>query len=215
METNSKNFVSKENSKDAGLSDKPKFGLVIMASGLSKRFGSNKLMEPLLDKTVIEWILETVAGVFDRQIVVTRSMAVRDLCDRLGTDCIFHEQPYRSDTVRIGLSAMMGEIDYCFFTPADQPLIRRETIIDLVEQAKKSEDKIVRPAFKEVVGAPIGFPRKYFDELLNLPEGKGGGFVAKKYLSEMEYVSVKNEYELWDIDTAEDLEKIKKVIKSI
>lgn len=192
-----------------------RIGLVIMASGLGKRFGGNKLMEPLADKSVIEWILETTADVFDRRVVVTRSNAVKALCEELDIECIIHEQPYRSDTVRIGLSAMMDEIDHCFFTPADQPLIRRETIIDMVEQAKKSEGKIVRPAFQEVVGAPIGFPSKYFEELLDLPEGKGGGFVARKHISDVEYVSVKNEYELWDIDTTEDLEKIKNVIKSI
>lgn len=188
-------------------------GLVIMASGIGKRFGSNKLMENVHDKPLIKWILDTTDGLFDRRVVVTRSSDVNDLCKSLNIDCIMHEFPLRSDTVRVGLSAVMDDVDYCFFAPADQPLIKRESIAKLINEAQENKDMIVRTAYDKTVGSPVGFPRLFYDELLRLPQGAGGGFVAKNNPALIHTVEMEDEYELWDVDTVSDLEKIKKTLK--
>ena len=52
--------------------------------------------------------------------------------------------------------------------------------------------------------------RKYIDELKNLPEGKGGSFVLKKHEDELECIQVEDPLELFDVDTKEDLEMLKK-----
>ncbi len=75
--------------------EKIKIGLVIMASGLGKRFGGNKLMEKLDNLPLIQWILDASEGIFDRRIVVTRSPEVKALCDERGTGCILHDLPHR------------------------------------------------------------------------------------------------------------------------
>ena len=190
--------------------DNVKIGLVIMASGLGKRFGGNKLMEMLGDKQIIKWVLDATDGAFEKRIVVTRSADVKGLCDELNIDCILHELPGRNDTIRLGLSALMKDVDYCFFAQGDQPLISRECIFELANAAKSHKDKIVRTKYGDVVGAPVGFPKALFNDLLNLPEGKGGNLVVKNNQSLVRYVEVHNEYELRDIDTVEDLEELNK-----
>ena len=191
-----------------------RIGLVVMASGLGKRFGGNKLMEILGDKPLVKWVLDSTEGLFDKRIVVTRNRDVKTLCDELGIDCIIHELPNRNDTVRLGLNAIINDIDYCFFTPGDQPLIDRETLTRLINEAQCNEDRIVRLSFRNTVGAPIGFPQKIFTELLDLPEGKGGNMVANNNLDLLYTVEADNEYELWDVDTVSDLDKIKKLINN-
>ena len=193
-------------------SENIKIGLVVMASGLGKRFGGNKLMESLDGKPLVKWILDSTDSLFDRRIVVTRNIDVKTLCDNLGVDCIIHELPNRSDTVRLGLSVLLDDIDYCFFTPGDQPLIKRDTLSRLVMKAKNNKDKIIRPCFHDTVGTPTGFPTELFDELLNLPEGKGGNWVVNNNPNLVYTVEADNEYELWDVDTVFDLDKIKKLI---
>ena len=189
-----------------------KIGLVVMASGLGKRFGSNKLMEVLGDKPLVQWILDSTDGLFDKRIVVTRSNDVKTLCDNLSIDCIIHELPNRNDTLRLGLTALLDDIDYCFFTPGDQPLISSKTLVRLIKEAKENKDKIIKLSFGKEVGTPTGFPQKLFDELLNLPEGKGGNQVAKNNQDLVHTVDADAEYELWDIDTVTDLDKIKKLL---
>jgi len=192
-----------------------RIGLVIMASGLGRRFGGNKLMENLGDKPLIKWIMDSTEGLFDRRIVVTRSEDVKALCDSLSIQCILHALPNRNDTVRLGLSEIKEEIDYCFFVPGDQPLISKESITKLIMAVSNNEDNndmIVRTSYGDTACSPMGFHKKYFNELLELPEGKGGNWIAKNYPEKVCAVDVQNEYELWDIDTVADLERVKNVI---
>lgn len=188
-------------------------GLVIMASGLGVRYGKNKLMEELLDKPLINWTVNATDNLFDKRVVVTRNTQVKAFCQGVKVDCIFHELPNRNDTVRLGLSAIMNDVDYCFFIPADQPLIKRESIAKLLE-ATSTGNKIIRACYKDVEGAPVGFSRLFFDDLLNLPEKKGGNWLVKNNPEHVYTVEVSEEYELWDIDTPSDLEKIKNVLKT-
>lgn len=195
------------------MSDEMSVGLVIMASGLGTRFGGDKLMEPLNGKPVIKWILDVTEGLFDKRVVVTRNGGVRALCEELGIECILHDFPNRNDTVRLGLSHLMNDVDVCFFAPGDQPLIHRKSIETLIETARISADMVVRPCVGELVGSPVGFPKKYFDELLILPEKKGGNYVVSMHPDALRKVPILDEFELWDIDTADDLEKIKNILK--
>lgn len=185
-----------------------KIGLVIMASGLGKRFGSNKLMEPFNNKPLIRWVLDSTEGLFDKRVVVTRSREVFELCNNLNIKCILHEFPGRNDTVRLGLSEIEKDIDYCFFMQGDQPLISRESIEKLILCASENRGKIVRAGYRDNVGSPMGFPYELFDELLNLPNGKGGNYIAKNNHSCVQVVEVLHEYELWDVDTPSDLQRI-------
>lgn len=188
-------------------------GLVIMASGAGRRYGGNKLMADLGGKPLIKWILDSTEGAFDRRVVVTRHKEVKDLCDALNIDCIVHDLPDRNDTVRLGLGALMNDIDYCFFAPGDQPLIRKESIDSLIREAIGNNDKIVRTGFGDNAGSPVGFPKFFFDELLALPQGKGGNLIAGKNPALVHAVQVQDEYELWDVDTVSDLETVKKLLR--
>ncbi|WP_251208032.1 nucleotidyltransferase family protein [Acetatifactor aquisgranensis] len=180
-------------------------GCVIMASGLGRRFGDNKLMADFRGKPLLQWTLDATESIFRLRIVVTRHAAVRELCRRQNIDVIFHDLPYRSDTVRLGLQAILPDIDSCMFCPGDQPLLRWDTVASLALSAFHEKEGIWRTAFEDAVGSPVLFPAWAFPELLTLPEGKGGGFVLKKYPGQVHTTPVRDKYELMDIDTPEDL----------
>lgn len=180
-------------------------GCVIMASGLGKRFGGNKLMADFRGEPMICRILDATEGIFAQRVVVTRSEEVAALCEWRGVRVILHDLPHRNDTVRIGMEAMPG-IGCCMFTPADQPLLRRETVAALARAAANEQEFIWRTCCDGVPGSPVIFPQWTFPELLNLPEGKGGGFVVKKYPDRLRTIPVADPWELKDVDCPEDLE---------
>lgn len=175
-----------------------------MASGMGKRFGGNKLMANFCGEPMILRALRATQDLFARRVVITRHEDVAALCRTLGIEAVLHTLPHRSDTVRLGLEAMQ-DMDACLFCPGDQPLLRRETVSALIRMAEVSPNAICRTAFGETPGAPICFPRWAFAELMSLPEGKGGGYLTKKYPERVLMLPVGDEAELMDVDTPEDL----------
>ena len=148
--------------------------------------------------------LAATEDLFARRVVVTRHADVADFCRKQGVEVVLHGEPYRSDTVRLGLEAI-GTVSGCLFCPGDQPLLRRETVAALISAWEGEPDAIWRPGIAGQPGAPILFPHWAFEELRCLPEGKGGGFLAKKYPERVRVLPVRDEYELMDVDTRETL----------
>ena len=190
----------------------PRIGCVIMASGLGKRFGGNKLMADFRGKPMVQSALEATEGLFSKRVVVTRHESVAALCREQNVDVVLHDLPNRNDTVRLGLEAL-GELDCCMFLPGDQPLLRRETVANLLRSWQEHPDCMVRPIHEDTEGSPVLFPAWTFPELKNLPEGKGGGVVIQKHPHDIIRVSVSDPFELADADTPETLELLRQLTR--
>ena len=102
----------------------------------------------------------------------------------------------------------MPGIDRCMFATADQPLLRKETIASLALASKNAPDSIWRTCCDGTPSSPVVFPKWAFPQLLDLPEGKGGGVVIKKYPEHLHTVNVRDMYELKDVDSPEDLSEL-------
>ena len=188
----------------------PTVGCVIMASGMSKRFGSNKLMADFEGSPMILRSLDAVKGLVQRLVVVTRHEDVAALCRQQGAEVVLHNLPYRNDTVRLGLEAL-GDIDCCLFLPGDQPLLRRETVAELIRRWESDREQMVRPVCGDIPGAPVLFPLWTFPELLRLPEGKGGNWVIQNHPDRVAAVTIADPWELMDADTPETLQRLRRV----
>lgn len=182
-------------------------GCVIMASGLGKRFGGNKLMADFGGKPMISRIIDATSHIFVQRVVVTRYPEVAEFCEGRGVQTVLHDLPHRSDTVRLGLEALHG-IDRCMFCTGDQPLLRWETVAALALASQNERSAIWRTIYKNEVGSPVTFPGWAFRELRQLPEGAGGGTMIKKYPERLRTVNVGDMYELKDVDTPEDLKDL-------
>lgn len=182
-------------------------GCVLMASGLGKRFGGNKLMADFGGEPMIARAIAATAHIPNR-VVVTRHADVAAYCRKRGIPALLHEFPYRSDTVRLGLEALPN-VEGCIFCPCDQPLLRAETVSALIAMHAESPDMILRPMADGQPGAPILFPKQFFPELLNLPRGKGGSYVVKSHPEQVKYLPIADAFELMDADTPEALEQLR------
>ena len=179
-------------------------GCVIMASGMGRRFGGNKLMADFHGQPLLCRALEATEDLFSRRIVVTRHADVAALCRARGVEALVHDLPHRSDTVRLGLEAV-GDMERCLFAAADQPLLRQETVAALALAAANEPEAIWRPVCGDVPGSPVIFPGWAFPALRSLPEGRGGSFVIKSHPQRLRVLSVRDGDELRDADTPEEL----------
>lgn len=204
-------------------------GCVIMASGLARRFGSNKLLADFGGRPLLCRALDaTDTPQLACRIVVTRSAEVETLCQTLGVACLRHALPGRNDTVRLGLEALLTlqpDLAGCIFLPGDQPLLQRETVEALAcafvadtRTQKETERDIFRLVFQAendpepLVGSPVLFGCGYFSALRTLPEGKGGSVLLRRYPERVCNVFTADRAELLDADTPEALRELKQFL---
>ena len=177
---------------------------VIMASGEGRRFGSNKLMANFNGEPMILRAIAATDNLFKKRVVVTRHKQIADICDLHGIECVLHDLPYKSDTIRLGIQAV-AKSDSCTFCPGDQPLLRQDSLTSLALASKNSPDNIWRLSFEGEAGAPVVFPKWTFEKLLSLPQDKGGNFVTQQYPQRLRSISAKEKFELMDVDTPDDI----------
>lgn len=189
-----------------------KVGCVLMASGLSCRFGQNKLLAVYDgDRFIDRALAVTDLPAFVSRIVVTRTKEVADLCRQISVDVILHEEPGRNNMVRLGMERMM-DMDCVLFCPCDQPLLESSSVQALIDAFSKDDD-IVRLSFDDRQGAPVLFGKAYFQELCQLPEKKGGGYVMMQHPEKVRLVQAGKAGELFDVDTPEDYAQLLKIEK--
>lgn len=192
-----------------------RLGCVVMASGLGRRFGGNKLLAELEGKPLLQYALDVTGGIFARRVVVTRHPDAARLCTGQGVETVLHSEPSRSDTVRLGMEALAGAgLTGVLFCPADQPLLGRETVLSLALCAAGCPEKIWRPAWQGKPGAPVLFPRWAFEELGCLPAGQGGGAVLRRYPDRVGLVPARSARELEDVDYPRDLEALRAFLRA-
>lgn len=207
-----------QNSEESGWTSSA--GLVIMASGMGKRFGSNKLLADFDGRPMICRILDITEPLFRHRIVVTRHEDVKKICEERHVPVLLHDCPGRNDTIRLGLQAIDQDgggrsgLKTCIFVPADQPLLTGETLKKLAEASCRDPACIFRTEYEGQMGAPTAFPAGFFEELMHLPEGRGGNVLIKKYPDAVKSVSAGSLPELQDVDTPEDLEALLNILKN-
>lgn len=187
-----------------------KIGCVLMAAGNARRFGDNKLAAQLRGRSLILRALEAVpAEMFDGVVVVTQYPEIMRLVKDFHFAAIHNEHPDWgiSHTIRLGLTGLR-DCDGVLFLVSDQPLLRRESVAELVRLWKQQPDKIAALAHDGIRGNPCLFPARFFPELLELREDHGGNTVIRRHEDALVLLEV-GAQELTDVDTPEALAEIK------
>lgn len=196
--------------------------IIYMAAGNSRRFGSNKLFYELDGKPMYSHLLERLVEIKYRYnklksdspvidiTVVTRYREILDYCACI-PDCHAVLSPDSekgiSYTIKAGIMAVQeqkktGMQDYYMFAVADQPYLKSQSVIKLIDKVLENKGNI-RLAFSlrcgDAVGNPCVFHSSLIQQLLSLEGDKGGRSVAKKH--DCVYVDIADELELMDIDS--------------
>ena len=192
-----------------------KIGCIVMAAGNARRFGSNKLDARVEGKTLLRRALEAVpAACFDRVAVVSQYPRGMDLAREMGFLPVENPRPDLglSHTIALGLTELR-DCDGVLFQVSDQPLLRRESVAELVDRWRARPEKIAALGHGGVRGNPCLFPARFFPELLELREDHGGNTVIRRHEEDLFLLEVPAE-ELHDVDTVQALEELKREVQT-
>lgn len=188
-----------------------KLGCVVMAAGNARRFGENKLAAELDGRSLIRRALEAIpTETFDSVVVVTQYPEIAALAEEFRFTAVKNEHPDFgiSHTIRMGLSGLT-DCDGVLFLVSDQPLLRRESVAELVRFWKTQPEKIAALGHNGVRGNPCLFPARFFPELQNLREDRGGSTVIRRHEEDLVLLEA-DARELTDVDTPEAMRQVRK-----
>ena len=184
---------------------------IILASGLSRRMGCNKLLLPLGNSTVIDQFLcRFPYAHFQKVIVVYCDQQVATIAGNYPTTLCYNQyaKAGKSHSIQLGLSASTAE-DGVMFAVADQPLLSCDTILKLVKIfSKNNSTKIVVPKVAGRPANPVIFPASCRSGFADLQGDSGGRQLILRQPERVCYVSFASEDEFCDVDTPENYQKI-------
>lgn len=181
---------------------------VIMASGYSKRMGTNKLFLKYKHKTFLEHTLSLVNQIdfFERILVISpeNSQGLR-IPNKIKVVQNTESELGQSASVRLGTHVASGQ-GYLYL-PIDQPLLNERILNQLLEVVTR--ENIVFPVHNNgQPSSPVFFGELFRSELLTVSGEAGGRAVRKNHPEAWKTVVVNNPERLLDIDTYQDYHRL-------
>lgn len=185
----------------------PTPGVILLAAGFSRRFGSIKLNALLPNgNSVAGQTLARIKAATDNILVVTRPELLHNLLAAGSppdqTVLCPDADKGMGHTLACGIQcipAWSGAL-VCL---ADMPFIETVTYTQLLNAL--SEDAIVVPEYRGQRGNPVGFGRKWFELLASATGDVGARGLIKEHADSIVRVAVEDEGVCRDVDVPGDL----------
>ncbi len=186
---------------------------IIMASGLSKRMGENKLLLEFEGVPIIEHTFKEIKKSNIKEvIVISQYNEIISLSKKYKFKCIYNDNAAigQSESIKLGIINSSKCDGYMFFV-GDQPLIDSFYIDKIMNEFNKDNEFIIIPKYNNKKGNPVIFPYKKREDLLNLQKDEKGKKVVNNY-DKIKFVQV-SESMLIDIDNKEDYKRLTRRVK--
>jgi molybdenum cofactor cytidylyltransferase len=189
---------------------------IILASGLSRRFGANKLLAGLDGVPVIAKTFSTLkAPGLDPILVVTGFEADKIKAALAREKITWVENPGYAEgmaaAIRAGISALPKRTDAALIALGDMPLVKPSSVSALLAALSPGSGKrIAIPAWRGKRGNPVLWHRDFFEALIRLEGETGGKSVYQAHPDAVVEVAVDDPGILADLDTRAALDEAAK-----
>jgi molybdenum cofactor cytidylyltransferase len=155
------------------------------------------------------------------RVVLVVGPSPQSLIDTLGTVATHpkvtiqgnpHPEQGMSGSLVAGIDALGTEVAGAMIILGDQPLISPQVIDRLAEAFRKDPHKIVAALVHGRRSNPVVFPASLFGELRKVRGDVGGRDVVKRNLHKIVGIDVSDCYDDADLDTPEDLRRIREKV---
>ena len=184
---------------------------VLLAAGLARRMGRQKLLLQLQGKPVVRWSVEHVASHVEDVVIVTGpdDSALRQALEGLTVRFVVNPRPQdgQGTSIAVGVAALKPWTTAALIALGDQPRMPAAVVPALLEAFRRSGKAIVAPLYQGVQGTPVVFSPEVFAELRALAGDSGARAVVAAHPERVERISIDLAMPP-DVDTPEDYAKL-------
>ncbi|MCG8043946.1 MAG: nucleotidyltransferase family protein [Candidatus Thiodiazotropha taylori] len=181
---------------------------VLLAAGSSRRFGANKLLQPMaggepMGVMAARHLLTAVS----RGVAVVRpdDVELSTALSELGYRVVENLQPESGmgESLAVAVTASLDAGGW-LVALGDMPWIKPQTIAKVAERLVKGAS-LVAPVYKGERGHPVGFATRWGERLVELNGDRGARQLLIDYPSDLELLPVDDPGILLDVDFPEQL----------
>jgi molybdenum cofactor cytidylyltransferase len=110
-------------------------------------------------------------------------------------------------SLKLGLKAMPSNVSAVLVVLGDQPRIQPKTITQVLMAYAEGTGQIIAPSYQMRRGHPILIDRRFWQEIMALPDGGAPREVLNAHPDKIAYVEVDNDSILADVDTPDDYQR--------
>lgn len=209
-------LVNRSEAERAAAGKGDRLGAVILAAGLGRRFGGDKLTQPLAGRPLGRYVIEAaLAAELDRVVVVVRPEVAATLTAGLtGLEAAINLSPEtgQADSMKLGLNRLTEACGHVLFLLADQPLVG----VDLINRfclAARGGTALAALAGPNGPTPPTLFARRFFPELLQIQGDQGGRSVMAAHRSELRLIDPTGPDQVRDVDRPTDLADLDRLLR--
>jgi molybdenum cofactor cytidylyltransferase len=184
---------------------------IVLAAGLARRMGRQKLLLDLAGKPVVRWSVEAVVPHVDDVVVVTGPEPTRvpEILRDLPVRFAVNPRPEdgQGTSIAAGASVLAPGTRAALVALGDQPRLPSAVIPSLLQAFAQSGAAIVAPVYRGVQGTPVLFASTVFSELAALTGDVGARAVVRARPERVALVELDLPMPV-DVDTPEDLAKL-------
>lgn len=179
---------------------------------MSTRMGTIKPLMPFGESTLLETVIANLRASDVSEIVLVLGASAEEICRKVSLDQIkiVVNENFRdgmATSLRCGVAQVTG--DAALVVLADQPLVKTGTINQLIREYREKKPQIAIPVYSGFRGNPVLLDRSVFPEILGLSGDIGCRAIFGGHGENILKVPVEDVGVLLDIDTPQDLEKLR------
>lgn len=190
--------------------------IIILAAGESTRLGRPKQTLQYKDQSLLKHTIKAAVDSAIGPVIVVLGSDEKKIYAHIENEPVsivlnndFHEGI--ASSIKAGISHLLEvhkDFDSAILMVCDQPFVDAALLKDLVEAKKITKKPIIACSYKNTVGVPSLFDKRFFPDLLSLTGEEGGKKVLLQH--EDEVATVPFPAGEIDIDTSADYEALSK-----
>ena len=190
---------------------------IVLAAGMSRRMGTPKQLLPIGGKVLLQVVLATVRASCVDEIIIVLGESADIIQSQISFDncqVVINEayQQGMSTSLRAGVARVSPSAEGALIVLADQPLLRPETIDQLIDEYRRNKPQIVIPVYSGSRGNPVLLDRSVFPELAGLTGDVGCRAIFDKHTERILKVPVTDSGVLLDLDTPADIKRFEEAV---